>query len=575
MGLERERRVRRRKIETALAARAEQSATIPDQSLSILDDRPPHHDSPSALPYTQETPTRTEKLKKIAKVAVPIIATGVAAALVGREISKRRKNPDQKKESRKERFITRIASNIAERVGDKAGENKKEKYNERLAEWIKEATGVSVTSAAAGLVAGVLGVMGITIEPHRNLTHKSLKPHEWIRKAIRFEQKTLGVKDLTVWAAAHRGHHRWTDFRAKRFIHAFRAVEWMKKEEAAGRKVNIEIPTHFRHFDPRVPEFPAERAIRIGELAELDAASRMGDAFERPTTYTPEQLKKMLYPEEEDYYPDYQKDDPDNNTSDRIMDHLTSDPHSPLYEPGSNGVRGTFKNNFRRYQARADFFRMRPEFKDPDLITENDRLPPEERKVEKSWPYVVAGFALPAAGVLFARGKYKPEDFATAAIGGAIANGARAGLEIFGGNTTNALGHSGDAVDLVRKLFKKEYLIPINPDGTLATDTTLAGIIGKIISLLTLDEVGRQWDHHKRPGDPVYSAAQGAKRWMEATWGSTLEAAAKSPLPLFELGEGFDLEEGERRPDDPHEAMDLVMLTRREQREREMYALAA
>lgn len=584
--LARERRQRRIQIDSALAAKktpSEHAAAVPYNEFG------PHHSAPDNTPYTQEPKTTADKWKSFAKVAVPIVAVGVGTALVGQEIAKRRKD-DKSDAKPKEKLLARFATNIVDRAissdktpqntiknekGDSKKENKDTKYNEELAAWINEATGVTMTAAGAGVVAGLLGVMGITIEPHRNLTHKSLKPHEWISKAIRFEQKTLGVKDLTIWAAAHRGHHRWTDFRAKRFIHAARAVEWIQKEEAAGRKVDVEVPKHFKHFDPRVPEFPADRAIKIGQMAEFDAASRMGDAFERPTNYTSDQIKEMLYPEEEDFYPDYKKKKPDDYTSDEIMDMLTSDPHSPLYEPGTNGVRGTFKNNFSRYKYRADLFRNRPEFKDPDLQTENDKLPPEERKDEKVWPYVVAGFALPAAGVLLSRGKYEPKDFAIAAIGGAAVNGARAGLEIFGGNTTNALGHSGDAIDLVRKLFKKDYLIPINPDGTLATDTTLAGVVGKIISLLTLDEVGRQKDHHDRPGEPAYSAAQGAQKWMEATWGSSLEAIANSSIPLFEPGEGFDLDEDERRPDDPHKAMDLVMLTRREQRVKEEYELAA
>lgn len=552
-----ERRLRQRQTETVvpLVPEVDDGNRERLESTGRKEEPEIHPEEDSAVDWSGD------KWKSRAKTAA-VLTAGAVVLVGGHELAKR--------------------SNIknAARVLYSAGkghlfsENNLEGTKSKLAKGLKETANVVIPAVELGAVGAGAGVAGITVLLHREITHKSIKTNKWVRRLIEFEQKTLGVNRPDEWGKVHRHHHRWTDGKALRFIQAARAIEWIQQEKVAGRTVDVEIPTHFKNFDPKVKEFPADRVIQIGRLAEEEVIERMGDAYERPKNYTQDQLREILYPQERDYYPDQVlKKGPDEYTSDEIVDHLTSDPHSPFYERGPNPVKVTFKKNPTRYGARKDFLHLRPEFADPDLLTEQDKLPREERIEPKKWPYVVAGFAIPTAAILLTRGKYEPKDIVLAALGGSMANGVRAGLEVKGGDLVNAWGHSGSGRNIFRALFGRTFEIEVNERGTIAKNSAGTGIGGMMSSYGTLGEGGMQENHHLRPDLDWFSLADSTvQRVIDDPWGAGLHLLTLSGLPIVEPGEGFSLEPGERRPDIPHEAMDLITQTRREQREKDIAA---
>jgi len=91
-------------------------------------------------------------------------------------------------------------------------------------------------------------------------------------------------------------------------------------------------------------------------------------------------------------------------------------------------------------------------------------------------------------------------------------------------------------------------------------------MIGRILSRITFDEVGGQDHHHHLPADIAYTNLTGWAAWKRAPWGSLVKSLAHSKrFPLINPGPGFDLKPGERRPDEPHPAMDIIHLRRAEQ----------
>ena len=417
-------------------------------------------------------------------------------------------------------------------------------------------------SVAAGVASGIGGVMGITIEDHRYLTHDSLKPHPILKKAFDFEKRTLNIGDPTVWASVHRIHHSITDAALFPFYEISRAAKWV--EENPDKAGGITIPESFAKLDPFVANFSRKEVMEIGELSETLVKDRLGEAYETKKEYTQEQLKEIFNPDPEKgrYFYSSQKKHQGEWTQDEIAEILLTDPHSPALIDKGNGIHGIAMKNVPLYRRTAQLFFDRPDLKPEDLQNE-DGTNKQARKRD-----VVAGVALPAAAVLFRSGKYKPKDVAIAAVAGGAIYGVRAATEILGGNITNSLGHAGkfDLSRLTQAAFRKDYKFVLNEDGSLATDTRHAGLLGKLLSVATLDEVGGQQVHHAYPEKIAYTMKKGLEGFAEAPWGTTLKKIADSKLPFIEHGDNFG---GGPRPDVPHEAVILIQNARVKQMQKD------
>ena len=150
------------------------------------------------------------------------------------------------------------------------------------------------------------------------------------------------------------------------------------------------------------------------------------------------------------------------------------------------------------------------------------------------------------------------------ALHGAITTGVKAGEEVAGGAVVNSFGHAGklDVKELFRAATKRDYVVALNPDGSLTTDTVYAGAVGRVLGWVTFDEVGGQAFHHLNPDAIKYTDKTGLAGWIDAPWGSFTEWLAESPIPLLEVGEGFgDLP----RPDVPDEGVLMIQKARAEQ----------
>lgn len=410
----------------------------------------------------------------------------------------------------------------------------------------------AATILGGGAAAGFLGVAGITVEHHRNLTHRSLEPHPLVSALVRAEQSSIGVGDPTIWASVHRIHHEMTDASLFPFYKIAEAIEWTQRPENVGK---VDVPESFPHLDPFVPEFSRDEVVTIGSLAKDHLKEKLGDAYKEKTDYTADEIRDMLNPTSPRFvYPDYQHHEGEW-TQDDMAQVLLTDPHSPVLAGSENGVRRVALKNIGLYHNAASLYYDQPEMKPEDLQH------PDGKNTRVRARDVIAGFALPTAAVLFARGKYDKKSVAEAVVTGAAINTARVGMELVGGNVTNSMGHAGifDRSRLAQSLFRKKYDIQLNDDGSVTTDTVHSGILGKLLSWATLDEVGGQQQHHLYPEKIAYTSKEGLEAVKEAPWGSFLAYLAKNKhIPLFKEGQGF---EG-TRPDVPHEGVLLIQQAR-------------
>lgn len=415
--------------------------------------------------------------------------------------------------------------------------------------------------AAAGLASAFVTAAGITARNHRELTHRSIILHPWLQQLADFDQRTIGVGDTTIWADVHRTHHGIPDATLFPFWHIARAVRWMNQNP--GKVDGVTFPDTFPHLDPYVDRFSREDVFEIGMQADTIMRQRLGDAYKEPTGYTPDELNSLFHPTEPTYY--YPKDKHVGPYSqDDIAELLLGDPHSPvrIRPPELNGVRGVLKQNYPLYTRAAELFRKRPELKSADLQSEGDG------NKEVTLAHRIAGVLIPAGVVLLRRGKFKPKDFAIALAAGAAIFELKTGYVVAGGNIVNSLGHAGELnrQTLKAALQNKVFQPRLKADGTVATDTTATGILGRALSAATFDEVGGQAEHHKSPEKIAYTSQKGWRAWRDAPWGMTLETLADSKwFPLLKGGAGFNLKEGEPRPDQPIRAMEIIHRRRAEQ----------
>lgn len=368
--------------------------------------------------------------------------------------------------------------------------------------------------------------------------------------------------------AVHRIHHHLPDTTLSPFLRISQAINWV---EANPEQVqDVVIPDSYKHLDPFVDRFSREDVLAIGHYAEKIMKERLAAIYQPPKSYSSRELETILNPSEPMYfYPKNLKLDCEYS-QDEIEDILLGDPHSPVRipPPEKNGVRGVLKRNVTLYSHASHLFRDRPELKPEDLQT--------GKKVDHRQVRIrgfVEGSLIAAGLVLLGRNKYEPKDFLKAVPAGIAINIVKLGLHIFGGNVTNSLGHAGVMTPerFRRAIGSSEYKPTLNLDGTVSTDSVNGGRIGRFISILTLDEVGGQQEHHLGPDKIPYTSSKGVKAWSEAPWGMLLSALARSKyFPLIKEGQGFELKMGETRPDEPNPAMEIIHRRRVEQLEAQL-----
>lgn len=419
---------------------------------------------------------------------------------------------------------------------------------------------------AAGVASALVTAVSIVTLNHRKQTHRSVELHPVVEAIAELDQRSIGVADTKDWAAVHRVHHSIPDATLKPQWEITRAIKWMSQNP--DKVGDVKVPDKFSHLDPYVDSFSREDVLVIGQEADTLMRERLGDAYEEPTGYTPEQLQSILNPTEPQYYyPDKPPKGP--YTQIDVADILLGDPHSPS-RISPNGVKGVLKHNYPLYQRAAGLFHQRPELREADLRNKDDK------KKEVTLAHRVAGVLIPSAAVLLRRGKYKPKDFAIAAAAGVAITALHSGYVLMGGNLVNSLGHMGGELDpkKLRAALRNEVFQPsLRPDGTVATDTTGGGLLGRAISMGTLDEAGGQAEHHKHPENIAYTSKVGTGAWVDAPFGMALQTLARSKwFSLVKEGDQFNLKPGERRPDQPIPAMDIIHQRRAEQLKREQKA---
>ena len=424
----------------------------------------------------------------------------------------------------------------------------------------KEFVPTVIKAIPVGIGLGLASVGGITWRHHRELTHKSLELDPYFQKMVDLEERTIGM-DPTIWASVHRIHHQMADASLFPFYQISRAARWL--EDNPEMKTKVQVPDEFKHLDPFVDIFTRDQVLQIGMLADEEIKTRLGSEYKEPDWYSEKELSDLFNPTEPLYWYDADRRQAGKYSTEEMARILLTDPHSPaLQRPKNgrlNGVRAEILHNVRDYKVAGNLFKAEPALKPDDLKRETDD---QERHVVAD---ILAGFGLASVAALVIKGKYQPKDIGLAIVAGSAANGVKMLAGLSGGNITNGLGHDGPltARDLLRALSKKDYQIKINPDGSISTNTVYTGFIGRILSWITYDEVGGQDEHHKFPDKIAYTSRTGRDAIIDAPWGSfTSYLAHNKNFGFINPGKGFDLKEGEKRPDMPHEGVEIIQSIR-------------
>jgi hypothetical protein len=235
-------------------------------------------------------------------------------------------------------------------------------------------------------------------------------------------------------------------------------------------------------------------------------------------------------------------------------------------------VQGVAMTNISLYQTAAAMFRHFPEIKPEDLQRPEDFDPTyQERHKNDAKKTFYAGFVGQAAAMYVVNRDYTWRGAGRAVLEGAAINGLRAATELVGGNVTNSAGHMGDPAqtELAQAFLNRIYDIKLKPDGSISTNTVGKGVVGRVASWATLDEVGGQEVHHRAPWKVRYTDAEGRQAVVEAPWGSFLEYLAKNEhVSAINEGAGFAGEENDR-PDVVHRAVRKIQDARAEQYQRD------
>lgn len=423
------------------------------------------------------------------------------------------------------------------------------------------ALAVGAVLVAGGALQGMGAVAAITVHEHRELTHRSLETSPALRKYATFESDAI-AQDSRVWAAVHRLHHRYADATLYPFYKLARYAQ--ARQDFANTAWGTAQPAMPNDFEKGILDpfagFTLEQAIGIGKSAEAEIRDKLGDAYTPPNIeeFTEAEANHIIdTTKAKYYYPQTKKPKNQPYTQDEKARILLTDPHSPaLTHPrgkNKNGVRQVLFSNIPLYRVTSKLFKDRPELMDKDLQKE------PASKVEKKWLPPVAVYAANigavAVGSVLVRGKFGVAEAAFSVPAGAFMATVKIAIKLSGGNVTNSGGHAGQ-LQGIRGMYAHNRELKLSSDGSLSTDTSRAGFAGKLLSIMSLDEVGGQDKHHKNPHLIAYTLAKGWQKIKDAPWGSALQylSARKKPV-LVRPGKGFDLKEGESRPDAASESV--------------------
>jgi hypothetical protein len=442
-----------------------------------------------------------------------------------------------------------------------------------MIEQIPELAQTAAKIVAAGGLLAIPGVAGVTAYHHRELTHRSIKLHPWLKGLINWEMRTYAPIDK-LWAAVHRGHHSKPDVDLKGFLDTTRLLDWLGQnpDRVGGRR----IPEEYKYLDRYIKEVPKNDVLNLGYQAEDMMIDLLGDEYKRPDNYTDEEIDNFLDPKSYRVYKP-RRDKKAPYTQDEIETGYLRDPHSPSLDEES--VHGILKWNPVRYSALSRLYRSRPDLLPDDLKIDkviNHKLIRYRGFVESS--------ALIAAGVfglsLLSGHEYNPQMVVDALAAGTAINTVKLIVHIAGGSFTNAWGHAGEInpIRFFRATVDKNYRIIPNPEeGTVSTNGDTGGLLAEGLGKITFDEANRQKDHHFLPWLIEYTTHKGLRAWRDAPWGMFLKTMAESRfVPFIQPGEGFDLKEGEIRPDMPGPAVQYIHELRKKQiKQEKLEAVAA
>jgi hypothetical protein len=399
------------------------------------------------------------------------------------------------------------------------------------------------TVPVAGLTAagGILSLLHTAIEGHRKETHRSLAfKSNRVEQAYRTSNSHL--IDPKLWAAVHRVHHSTPDANLEPFVEIADYADW-HTAQTTRRPGQLELPNEFAGLDPAVKKIPFNTAYEIGALARDLVVGRYKPAED----YSLREAGNILYNTKPRYFYEdaatmkHDQKHPvtlDPNNSLHQIRFLLRDPHSPALHP--QGIPGVMRHNVPLYSyAHENIRNFVPDDLQPDELDAWTR----ENRAKLRLGYVGA---MALAGVALSKSNSRPEKIARGALLGSAASGLAVVALIAGGNVTNAMGHAGD---LHRLTFRDALAGKVYPktDGTYTTNN-------KLLSPMTLDEVGGQEVHHDHPNSIAYSLRRGVRRFIDAPFGSTLETMAKHGV-IFKPGDQFNTTNPDQRPDMPSPAV--------------------
>lgn len=412
--------------------------------------------------------------------------------------------------------------------------------------------------ARAGLAAASIGA-----QAHRGRSHRAIELHPAIAKTLETEQLAAGT-NTTEWAANHRmHHHQFPDADLYGFWKTTHAIQYCLQNE-------VEVPDTYRGLDKGVEEFSLEDVMIVGQMADEYLEGILGDNHWTPdfTGLSYSEIRQFLQDDSPKYQYDESFFDKTHTFTDDEVNHiLLRDQHSTALAPANsdgtwNGVRYVFKNNIKLSSVPTRMYRQRPyllpdDLKDPKNIN--------NKPIGNNKKSVYAGFAIFGLAAVALSGDKSPKGLLKASAAGSIVNAAGLLSLKEGGDLVNAFGHMGPMTpELIKKaIFCKDFDLQPNPDGTYASDTENGGFIGKLMSIFTLDESGKQQMHHDYPAEIAYDPPK-QKNWKNTPFGSLLEYLADNPrVSLIKRGPSLPVDEHERRADEAHPAMLIIWENRR------------
>lgn len=400
----------------------------------------------------------------------------------------------------------------------------------------------------------------VTLGDHRGLSHRAIELSPWLQRTFDVEQKAAGTNG-NEWAAAHRnGHHQFPDADLFPFWQTWHAIQ-----EAAGR--GLEIPEQFYGYDKLVNHFNRDEVMSVGGMMEDYLHETLGDRHPEPNfaQVSDDELQRYLHDKNPKYWYDDKMFKRDYEFTDEDTAHnMLRDQHSPLLAPANpdgtwNGVMYVFHHNTALSSTPTRNMRQRPWMMPEDLRPESDA------PVERNTKNVIAGFVAMSTIAMLLGKDHSIQALLKRGILGSVAN--VGGLLVLkkGSDIVNAFGHIGIMTPetLRAAITLKDFSITPYPDGRLSSDTQDAGVLGKLMSLVTQDEAGKQRMHHLFPGATAYNPPDGSHPKRETPWGSLVQWAANSKyVPFISNGPGLPPNKYGRRPDEEHPAMDIIHANR-------------